>query len=204
MGGHKGAGSLCYHLCLGRSAGVPQYWLARLSWAPRPPSCPSFHPSSGPAPTWGIFVRRRMVGEAGSLQHFQHLLLPWAGTGETGERPPFALSTGMLLKHCWQLSWWHLRSFYGAFFQARRWVGDSDLPAVSRAEPRAGTQSTDWCLICLLRRRRFIARGLTGSTAEWSSLLMLTWFFVFLTVGGGTVPSWRETLAIYAAWGKCK
>lgn len=43
-----------------------------------------------------------------------------------------------------------------------------------------------------------------GSAGERSILLMLRWLFVFLTEGGDSVPSGTETLAIYAAWGKCK
>jgi len=85
---------------LGRSAGVPQYRLARPPWALRAPPCPVSCPISGPAPAQGIFIRRRAVEEGGSLQHFQHLLLYWAGTREAGERLPFALATGMLPKHC--------------------------------------------------------------------------------------------------------
>lgn len=98
-------------------------------WAPRPPQYHYAHPGSGQVPAWGILVRRRVVKEASSLQRFWHLLLPWAGTRETEERLYFTL--GMLLKHCWRLSWWHLLSFYRAFFQTWKWVRHSRLPAVS-------------------------------------------------------------------------
>lgn len=70
----------------------------------------------------------------------------------------FALGTAVLLKHFWQLSWWHLLSFYGALLQQQKWVGALDWPALSWADPRVGTQSIDRCLIHLLRRRAALVR----------------------------------------------
>lgn len=156
--------------------GVPQYWLSGFPWTPRAqPSLSSLrHPGSGQAPAWGSSVRRKVVKEA--LHHFGHLLSSWAGTRENVKAALCAWNSGATealltaeLVASPELLW----GLIPTAEMGRGFGFTSSVPGWPQGRHPE-------CLIHLLRRRGFIAGGLTGSTGEGSLLLKLRWMFMFL------------------------
>lgn len=62
---------------MGRNAGVPQYQLAGLHWAPTALPCHVSHPDSGQAPAWGIFLWKESGGGAPTALPASPLALGW-------------------------------------------------------------------------------------------------------------------------------